>query len=143
MDHSLSRLESRILTVISELLPQLNSALTQFYKFSIELQARLEKIETELGVEVEAMATEIDLEQIQVKMEPAYSHADLDFIRNSVHEGKPDKNAVRQWVLSERRKGPEQSYAVLAEVLNEAGVPTLSGREGWNRGTLRNIVVER
>ncbi|SMP83072.1 MerR HTH family regulatory protein [Desulfonatronum zhilinae] len=143
LDHSLSRLESRILSEVSELLPQMNSALTQFYKFSYELLARLEKIETDLGVEGKPMATELDLEAIQVKMEPAYSHADLEFVKNSVHEGKPDKNAVRQWVLSERRKGPEQSYAALAEVLNDAGVPTLSGREGWNRGTLRNIVVER
>ncbi|GAB6060688.1 hypothetical protein JCM31598_38050 [Desulfonatronum parangueonense] len=143
LDHSLSRLESRILSEISELLPQLNSALTQFYKFSHELLTRLEKIETELGVEAPAMATEIDLEGMQVRMEPAYSHADLDFVRNSVHEGKPDREAVRQWVLSERRKGPEQSYAVLAEILNEAGVPTLSGREGWNRGTLRNLITGR
>ena len=143
LDHSLSRLESRILSEIGDLVPQLNSALTQFYKFSHELLGRLEKIEADLGVEAPAMTTELDLEAIQVRMEPAYSHADLEFVKNSVHEGKPDKNAVRQWVLSERRKGPEQSYAVLAEMLNEVGVPTLSGREGWNRGTLRNIVAER
>ncbi|SMP80957.1 MerR HTH family regulatory protein [Desulfonatronum zhilinae] len=143
LDHSLSRLESRILSEVSELLPQMNSALTQFYKFSYELLARLEKIETDLGVEGKPMATELDLEAIQVRMEPAYSHADLEFVKNSVHEGKPDKNAVRQWVLSERRRKPELSYSVLAVVLNDAGIPTLSGREGWNRGTLRNIVVER
>ena len=143
LDHSLSRLESRLLTEFSEIIPQLNSALTQFYKVTAELQARIEKLEADLGVEAPAMTTELDLEAIQVRMEPAYSHADLEFVKNSVHEGKPDKNAVRQWVLSERRKGPEQSYAVLAERLNEVGVPTLSGREGWNRGTLRNIVAER
>ncbi|SMP83267.1 MerR HTH family regulatory protein [Desulfonatronum zhilinae] len=33
LDHSLSRLESRILSEVNELLPQMNSALTQFYKF--------------------------------------------------------------------------------------------------------------
>jgi len=72
-----------------------------------------------------------------------YGHADLEFVRASIFEGKPDKESVRQWLQRQRQENPGQSYATLAETLNLAGIPTLSGRDTWNRGTLRNLLTDR
>jgi hypothetical protein len=33
------------------------------------------------------------------------------------------------------------SYKELAERLDRAGIPTLRGQEGWNRGVVRNLAV--
>jgi len=43
-----------------DLVPQINAALTQFYKFAMELSARLERLEKELGLELQPMETELD-----------------------------------------------------------------------------------
>ena len=130
----------------SDLVPQINAALTQFYKFAMELSARLERLEKELGLELQPMETELDLQSMQIDQdEPveSYVHADLEFVRASIFEGKPDKESVRQWLQRERQENPGLSYATLAETLNLAGIPTLSGRDIWNRGTLRNLLTER
>ena len=130
----------------SDLVPQINAALTQFYKFAMELSARLELLEKELGLELQPMETELDLQSMQIDQdEPveSYVHADLDFVRASIFEGKPDKESVRQWLQRQRQENPSLSYATLAETLNLAGVPTLSGRDTWNRGTLRNLLTDR
>ncbi len=129
-----------------DLVPQINAALTQFYKFAMELSARLERLEKELGLELQPMETELDLQSMQIDQdEPteSYVHADLEFVRASIFEGKPDKESVRQWLQRERQDNPGLSYATLAETLNLAGIPTLSGRDTWNRGTLRNLLTER
>lgn len=102
----------------------------------------MDRLENELGIEhVEHM--ELDLEIVQVSQTQSYAYADLEFVRNSVSHGKPDKDAARQWLVNERQTNPAQSYATLAENLNQAGIPTLSGRDTWNRGTLRNLITER
>ncbi len=129
-----------------DLVPQINAALTQFYKFAMELFARLELLEKELGLEHQPMETELDLQSMQIDQdEPteSYVHADLEFVRASIFEGKPDKESVRQWLQRERQENPGLSYATLAETLNLAGIPTLSGRDTWNRGTLRNLLTDR
>lgn len=129
-----------------DLVPQINAALTQFYKFAMELSGRLELLEKELGLEPQPMETELDLQSMQIDQdEPteSYVHADLEFVRASIFEGKPDKESVRQWLQRERQDNPGLSYATLAETLNLAGIPTLSGRDTWNRGTLRNLLTDR
>ena len=129
-----------------DLVPQINAALTQFYKFALEISARLELLEKELGLEPQPMETELDLQSMQIDQdEPteSYVHADLEFVRASIFEGKPDKESVRQWLQRERQENPGLSYATLAETLNLAGIPTLSGRDTWNRGTLRNLLTDR
>ena len=139
---------------LSELIAQLNSSITQFYKTVTELQEkvldldhRLRHLERELSGEPngEMAITEMDLDQLQIGA-PADSQdvADLKFVKASVgSNGKPDRDAISQWVAAERGKDPSVSYARLAEILDEAGVPTLSGREGWNRASLRNLVAKK
>ena len=137
---------------LSELIAQLNSSITQFYKTVTELQEkvldldkRLRHLERELNGEPngEMAVAELDLDRLQVGA-PADSQeiADLEFVKASVENGKPDRDAIAQWVAAERQKDPSVSYARLAEILDEAGVPTLSGREGWNRASLRNLVAK-
>ena len=129
-----------------DLVPQINAALTQFYKFALEISARLERLEQELGLEPQPMETDLDLQSLQIDQDApteSYVHADLEFVRASVFEGKPDKESLRQWLQRQRRENPGQSYAALAEILNIAGIPTLSGRDTWNRGTLRNLLTDR
>ena len=112
----------------------------------MELSARQERLEKELGLKLQPMETDLDLQSMQIDQdEPleSYVHADLDFVRASIFEGKPDKESVRQWLQKERQDNPGLSYATLAETLNLAGIPTLSGRDTWNRGTLRNLLTER
>lgn len=133
-------------SIPGDLVPQINAALTQLYKFALEISTRLERLEQELGLEPLPMETELDLQKLQIDQDApmeSYVHADLEFVRASVFEGKPDKEAIRQWLLRERQDSPGQSYAALADILNMAGIPTLSGRDTWNRGTLRNLIIER
>jgi len=67
----------------------------------------------------------------------------LEAVLKSIEKGKPDKDAVVGWVLSERNKKPCPSYADLAAKLDNAAVSTLSGRGGWNRSSLSKMILER
>ncbi len=143
-------------STISELTAQLNSAITQFFKATVQIQVhlkdlhkRLQYLEKELGADPEAdmSFTELDLEKLQVSLRQSestqlQSNAELDLVKESVAEGKPDRDAIRQWIQAERERNPSVSYAELAEMLDSAGIPTLRGGYGWNRGTLRNLIVK-
>ena len=69
------------------------------------------------------------------------THADLEFVRASVQNGRPDKTAVIQWIMAEKERNPDMSYGHLATMLSEAGIPTLSGRDNWSRAVIRNLAV--
>ncbi|GAB6059437.1 hypothetical protein JCM31598_25540 [Desulfonatronum parangueonense] len=177
IESSLARLESRLLSEFSEIIPQVNSALTQYYKVAVELQARIEKVESELGIVAQTTGTELDLEKIQVKLEHVdvdaagdagdasgdaggagpkrkrirtfkdpkeYSDSpDLDLVKKSIHEGKPEREAVTHWIQAMQAKHPELTFADMVRILDSAGVPTLTARKGWNRGTLRSLIMAR
>jgi len=65
----------------------------------------------------------------------------LALVRRSIENSKPDKNAVRQWVVLKRKESPQPSYNRLAVILNDEKIPTLSGRDAWSRSTVRNLLV--
>lgn len=121
---------------LSDFTAQLNGAITQLYKAITELQleyrdlhARLAHLEKELGASPPAnpVLVELDLEAMQIKLEkpePVLQHATMEFVQASISDGKPDKLSVVQWIQAEREKNPSVSYAELAEMLDEAGVPT-------------------
>ena len=151
-----SEVTTRMENKLSDHKAQLNSTITQFFQTITQLQQavteinqRLSRLENELNGEAgpEPQFTELDLEELQVMVEnpPAptrYEHASLDFVKASIQNGKPDRDAVIQWILAEKEKDPQVSYGHLAKVLDEAQVPTLSGKTGWCRTTLRNIMVK-
>jgi hypothetical protein len=157
-------LSAQLEDFFSELTSRLNASITQFYKAVHELQEgaaaidqRLRKLEADLDLEDggEMVFTGLDLEQLQLESprlttrpEPktksgvvVFPHADLEFVRASIQDGKPDKEAVMQWIQAEKAKEPDVSYKELAERLDRAGIPTLRGQEGWNRGVVRNLAV--
>lgn len=150
-------MEDKLETTSTQATAQTNYALTQIYQVITKLQEvttglnqRLNHLEKELGAEPGGglELTELDLEGIQLgggsaedQVLTKYEHATLDFVKASVSEGKPDREAVVQWLLREKGDSPGISYSELAGKLNEAGVPTLSGREEWNRSVLRNLAV--
>lgn len=146
----------------SQAVSQMNSSFTKFYKAINSLQegvrgidSRLQKLEQDLGIEAQEQPElqELDLEQLQIslpgqeetarqaKEQVSLDHATLDFVRASIRDGKPDREAVSQWVQAQRKAEPGVSYGELAERLNQAGIPTLRGLEGWNRGVVRNLAV--
>lgn len=139
---------------MSTLAAQVNASVTQIYKALHELQSqtqsideRLRHLEGELNLEPgpKFEFSELDLEQLQVQLaseEARTSHADLDFVLASISDGRPNKEAIVQWVWAERERDPSVSYARLVEMLDREGVPTLSGREGWNRTSLRNLAAK-
>ena len=133
------------------------------------LEGRLGHLESNLGEETadEMAFSELDLDQMQVSSpkidltqdsdqndslegdslvegeqnQAQESPIDLEFVRNSIHNGRPDREAVIRWILEERAKNPGLSYGELANRLNEAGIPTLSGRDEWSRSVVRNLAV--
>jgi hypothetical protein len=51
---------------------------------------------------------------------------------------------VVEWILAKRGEDLQaNSYSALAAALNEAEVPTMSGRANWSRSTVRNLVVRK
>ncbi|EFI35562.1 hypothetical protein Dthio_PD2988 [Desulfonatronospira thiodismutans ASO3-1] len=151
-----SEATSRMENKLSDHRTQLNSTITKLYQVTTELQQaaadlnrRISRLENELNGEAgsEPKLTELDLEELQIQQDnpPAptrYEHASLEFVKASIQNGKPDRDAVIQWILSEKERDPQVSYGHLAKVLDEAQVPTLSGKTGWCRTTLRNIMVK-
>ncbi len=123
------------------------------------LDARLSALEGELGADTgdPVELYEIDPGDLQVSLpEPAFDFRlppeqpaenplpdphGLAGIRQSIENGRPDKETVVQWVLAQRKAQPPPSYKKLAAVLNDAKIPTLSGRDAWSRSTMRNLAV--
>jgi len=133
------------------------------------LEARLGHLESNLGEETaeEIRFSDLDLDQMQVSSpkidltqdsdlsdsieeeslgyseqdQDQMSPIDLEFVKNSIHNGRPDREAVIRWIQSERKNNPELSYSDLATKLNEAKIPTLSGRDEWSRSVVRNLAV--
>ncbi|WP_045216944.1 hypothetical protein [Desulfonatronovibrio magnus] len=150
----IERVDSIHFLISSDLTAQINGAITQMYKAITELQleykdlhARLAHLEKELGATPAAnpVLVDLDLKAMQVKLEkpePVLQHATIEFVKASISDGKPDKLSVVQWITAERERNPSVSYGELAEMLDNAGIPTLSGKVGWNRGTIRNLVVK-
>ena len=82
-------------------------------------------------------------DQGEPQIENTARYADIQYVRNSIFEGKPDKAAVIEWIQNEKYLDPGQSYGDLANKLNEAGIPTLRGRDTWGRTVVRGLVVKR
>ncbi|TYT73479.1 hypothetical protein [Desulfobotulus mexicanus] len=62
----------------------------------------------------------------------------------SIVNSKPNREAVLEWVMERRAAvSPAPSYGVLASILDDARILTLSGKGKWSPGTLRNLVVKR
>jgi hypothetical protein len=69
---------------------------------------------------------------------------DLASVRASIVNRIPDKELLIQWVHAKRAEGLQaNSYRILANILNESGIPTLSGRDVWSRSTVRNLVARQ
>jgi len=69
---------------------------------------------------------------------------DLSPVRDSITNGIPDKEALVEWIIARREADLQaNSYSVLAATLNEAEIPTLTGRANWSKGTIRNLVVRK
>jgi len=67
----------------------------------------------------------------------------LEPVLQSITNGIPDREALVHWLKSMRSQNPCPSYADLATLLDNAGVPTSSGRGGWNRSSLSKIISKR
>lgn len=151
-----------------KLTAEINGSLVQVYKAVNQIQeglnnldSRLEQLEKNLGIEATegGELTDLELEKMQVRrpeinledketilkeagesLDPDdYSYADLQFVKASINNGKPDRTTVIQWIRSEKEKDPDVSYGELANRLNDAGIPTLSGRQEWSRSVVRNL----
>ncbi|EFI32725.1 hypothetical protein Dthio_PD0008 [Desulfonatronospira thiodismutans ASO3-1] len=160
-------LEDTLLKLTAEIngsMVQVYKAITQIQQVMKNLEERLGQLENDLGADpAEGVElSDLDLEKMQVShpsiniadaesipeeaQEPAplddYAYADLEFVRNSIHNGKPDKAAVTQWIRSEKEKDPGITYVELAKRLKDAKIPTLSGRDEWTRALVRNLAVK-
>ena len=152
----IERVDSIHSLISSNFTTQVNGAITQLYKAIAELQleyndlhARLAHLEKELGATPAAnpVLVELDLEAMQISLQkekpaPLTQHATLDFVKASISDGKPEKLSVVQWIQAEKERNPSVSYGELAEMLDQAGIPTLRGSTGWHRGTIRNLIVK-
>ena len=84
-----------------------------------------------------------DLEQMQGDEVGHLEDVTINDVMASVQDGRPDKEIVKAWIAAEKQRTPGVSYTVLAEMLDSAKIPTLRGRQGWNRGVIRNLDVGR
>ena len=132
------------------------------------IEQRLGNLESDLGtvnLECIDLAEEIDLDQIQISFEglglvdnggggelvpfevakdQAKDHqspVDLEFVRQSICNGRPDRDTVIQWIRMTKEREPEISYGDLAKRLDDGGIPTMRGKSGWHRGTIRTLHV--
>lgn len=145
-----------------------NGALTQVYKAVKELQAGIQTLDQRLGhleseLENEQGETihlqDIDLEALQIqspeleisdkdelKENPEVknfdSGIDLEQVKNSIYNGRPNREVIIQWIKSVKTKDPNVSYGSLANRLNDAGIPTLSGRDTWCRTVIRSLAIK-
>jgi hypothetical protein len=99
--------------------------------------------------QVEAGNYQVDLPEISM---PVFKDQDQDQapeddlapVRDSITNGIPDKKMLVEWIIARREADLQaNSYSVLAATLNEAEIPTLTGRANWSKGTIRNLVVRK
>jgi len=153
----------------SKFTEEINGAMGRICKSINQIQGgvknmdeRLAKMENDLGVELSEGIEQISLDpekmevtrpEIKIEFEDQViqiilptpdeeSNVDLQFVKESVCDGKPDRMAVMQWIKSEKEKNSETNYAQLARILNDAGVPTMSGRDNWCRTVIRNMSLK-
>jgi hypothetical protein len=130
----------------------------------LNLDARLSRLENDLDVEaadpmelyqVDAGDYQVDLPEIAMPdMKPAAPEMagedaaeaddddDLAAVRASIVNGIPDRKLLVDWAMQKRQEDEAfYSYSVLARMLNESDVPTMSGRNNWSRSTVRNLVA--
>jgi len=120
----------------------------------LSLNARLSRLERDLDVEaadpleiyeVDARNYQVDLPEISPPVfqdQDQHSEGDLAPVRDSITNGIPDREKVVAWIISRREEDLQaNSYSALAAALNEAEIPTLSGRDTWAKGTIRNLIV--
>ena len=147
----------------------INGAMTQIYKAIQELQEGIQALDQRLGhlereLENEQGETihlkELDLEALQIQSveinilnqnnpEEEYTKEDrptpeinLEQVQSSIYNGRPDREAVIEWIMEEKAKDPNVSYGELARRLNDAGIPTLSGRDTWCRTVVRSLAIK-
>jgi hypothetical protein len=66
----------------------------------------------------------------------------LAAVRESIVNGIPDREVLVDWAMEKRQEDETTySYSALARIMNEEGIPTMSGREKWSRSTVRNLLV--
>jgi len=67
---------------------------------------------------------------------------DLAAVRASIANGIPDREVLLEWAMQKRQEDETTySYSALARIMNDGGIPTMSGRDNWSRSTVRNLVV--
>jgi hypothetical protein len=124
----------------------------------LNLDARLSRLENDLDMkeadslelyQVKAGNYQVDLPKISM---PAFLDQDQNLdpdddlapVRDSITNGIPDKEMLAEWIIARREEDLQaNSYSALAAALNEAEVPTMSGRANWTRSTVRNLVVRK
>jgi len=73
---------------------------------------------------------------------PSLVEHDLTAVRDSIDNGIPDRDVLVDWAMEKRQQDENTySYNVLARILNESAIPTMSGRGNWSRSTVRNLLV--
>jgi hypothetical protein len=136
----------------------------------LAINDRLSRLEQDLDVEasapleiyeVDARNYQVDLPEISLPDMPAPSPVtsetnpeptpqdpsdsddhDLAAVRDSIVNGIPDRDVLVDWAMDKRQEDETTySYSALARIMNEEGIPTMSGRENWSRSTVRNLLV--
>jgi len=154
---------------LSKFTEEINGAMGRICKSINEIQGgvnnigdRLAKMENELGVELSEGIEQISLDHekiqvtrpvVQIEFEDPVeenilpspdegSNDGLWLVKESICDGKPDRMAVMQWIKTEKEKNSETNYAQLARMLNDAGIPTMSGRDNWCRTVIRTMSLK-
>jgi hypothetical protein len=154
--------------VLQKMATQSNIAITALCEATDDIRAavlnldtRLSHMEKDLDMKeadplelyrVEAGNYQVDLPEISL---PVFKEGqdqcqgqdqgdDLTPVRDSITNGIPDKEKLVEWIITRREEDLQaNSYSVLAAVLNEGEIPTLTGRANWSKGTIRNLVVRK
>ena len=144
----------KVVTDINTEIEKIHSALGVVQENITVLDKRLRQTEEITGIVAEDITESSPLSQepislpefnlsqwgIDSKGEDADS-GDLDAIRQSIAGNKPDSAVILEWIRANRIMSPSPSYGELAERLNSAGIPTLSGKGSWSKDNVRNLVM--
>jgi hypothetical protein len=147
--------------VLQKMATQSNIAITALCEASedtrnglLSINDRLSRLERDLDMEeadplelyqVAPENYQVDLPEISLPVfqdQDQSPEGDLAPVRDSITNGIPDREKVVAWIISRREEDLQaNSYSALAAALNEAEIPTLSGRDTWAKGTIRNLIV--